>query len=187
MLRQKRDESDVLIIDASKDFEKVGKNNQLRSSDIRRIVDTVTARRTVEGYSRLVEKDEIRANDYNLNIPRYVDSSEPAETWDLYASMFGGIPIQEIDALGQYWEALPGLREELFAADNAHCARSRCEEVAAAVRENGSVCDYIARYQTAPTARLDAHRRLGARRCFQRRGVGGRRGVPACGAVLLGR
>ena len=149
VLRQKRDESDVLIIDASKDFEKVGKNNQLRSSDIRRIVDTVTARRTVEGYSRLVEKDEIRANDYNLNIPRYVDSSEPAETWDLYASMFGGIPIQEIDALGQYWEALPGLREELFAADNAHCARSRCEEVAAAVRENGSVCDYIARYQTA--------------------------------------
>ena len=60
VLRQKREESDVLIIDASKGFEKVGKNNQLRSSDIRRIVDTVTARQTVEGYSRLVTKEEIR-------------------------------------------------------------------------------------------------------------------------------
>lgn len=149
VLRQKRDESDVLIIDASKDFEKVGKNNQLRSSDIRRIVDTVTARQTVEGYSRLVKKDEIRANDYNLNIPRYVDSSEPAESWDLYASMFGGIPIQEIDALVKYWEALPGLREELFAAENAHCVRSRCEDTTALVRENESVKSYIARYQTA--------------------------------------
>lgn len=104
------------IIDASKGFEKVGKNNQLRSSDIRRIVDTVTARQTVEGYSRLVTKEEIRDNDYNLNIPRYVDSSEPAETWDLYASMFGGVPVQEIDALSKYWEALPGLRGELFDA-----------------------------------------------------------------------
>ena len=136
VLRQKRDESDVLIVDASKDFEKVGKNNQLRSSDIRRIVDTVTARRTIEGYSRLVGKDEIRANDYNLNIPRYVDSSELTETWDLYASMFGGIPVQEIDALSKYWEALPGLREALFTANNGHCARMACEDVADAIQGN---------------------------------------------------
>ncbi len=146
MLRQKRDESDVLIIDASKDFEKVGKNNQLRSSDIRRIVDTVTARRTIEGYSRLVGKDEIRANDYNLNIPRYVDSSELTETWDLYASMFGGIPVQEIDALSKYWEALPGLREALFTANNGHCARMACEDVADAIQGNEAVEGYVARY-----------------------------------------
>ena len=146
VLRQKRDESDVLIIDASKDFEKVGKNNQLRSSDIRRIVDTVTARRTIEGYSRLVGKDEIRANDYNLNIPRYVDSSEPTETWDLYASMFGGIPVQEIDALSKYWEALPGLREALFTANNGHCARMACEDVADAIQGNEAVEGYVARY-----------------------------------------
>ena len=149
VLRQKRDESDVLIVDASKDFEKVGKNNQLRSSDIRRIVDTVTARRTIEGYSRLVGKDEIRANDYNLNIPRYVDSSEPTETWDLYASMFGGIPVQEIDALSKYWEALPGLREALFTANNGHCARPACEDVADAIQGNGAVEGYVARYHAA--------------------------------------
>ena len=146
VLRQKRDESDVLIVDASKDFEKVGKNNQLRSSDIRRIVDTVTARRTIEGYSRLVGKDEIRANDYNLNIPRYVDSSELTETWDLYASMFGGIPVQEIDALSKYWEALPGLREALFTANNGHCARMACEDVADAIQGNEAVEGYVARY-----------------------------------------
>lgn len=149
VLRQKREESDVLIIDASKDFEKVGKNNQLRSSDIRRIVDTVTARQTVEGYSRLVAKEEIRNNDYNLNIPRYVDSSEPTETWDLYASMFGGVPVQEIDALGKYWEALPGLREELFDVVNGHCAQPRCADIADAVWGHESVVDYMGRYEDA--------------------------------------
>ena len=70
VLRQKRTESDVLIVDASKGFEKAGKSNRLRASDIRRIVDVVDARQTVEGFSRLVGKEEIRANDYNLNIPR---------------------------------------------------------------------------------------------------------------------
>lgn len=149
VLRQKREESDVLIIDASKDFEKVGKNNQLRSSDIRRIVDTVTARQTVEGYSRLVAKEEIRNNDYNLNIPRYVDSSEPTETWDLYASMFGGVPVQEIDALGKYWEALPGLREELFDVVNGHCAQPRCADIANVVWGHESVVDYMGRYEDA--------------------------------------
>ncbi|MEC4183854.1 type I restriction-modification system subunit M [Adlercreutzia sp. R21] len=149
VLRQKREESDVLIIDASKDFEKVGKNNQLRSSDIRRIVDTVTARQTVEGYARLVTKEEIRDNDYNLNIPRYVDSSEPTETWDLYASMFGGVPVQEIDALGKYWEALPGLRGELFDATNGHCAQPRCADIADVVWGHESVVGYMGRYEDA--------------------------------------
>lgn len=149
VLRQKREESDVLIIDASKGFEKVGKNNQLRSSDIRRIVDTVTARQTVEGYSRLVTKEEIRDNDYNLNIPRYVDSSEPAETWDLYASMFGGVPVQEIDALSKYWEALPGLRGELFDAANGHCVQPRCSCIADVVWGHESVVNYVSRYKDA--------------------------------------
>lgn len=115
VLRQKRPESDVLIVDASKGFEKDGKNNRLRASDIKRIVDTVTGRLTVDKYSRLVSKQEIRDNGYNLNIPRYVDSSEPPETWDLYSSMLGGIPKAEIDALSPWWDAFPGLRESLFA------------------------------------------------------------------------
>ena len=74
VLRQKRANTDVVIIDASKGFEKAGKNNVLRACDIKKIVDTVTARATIEKYSRAVSRDEIRANDYNLNIPRYVQS-----------------------------------------------------------------------------------------------------------------
>lgn len=80
VLKQKRDNNDVLIIDASKGFVKEGKNNKLRASDIKRIVDTVAARVSIQKFSKVVSRDEIRQNDYNLNIPRYVDSSESAKT-----------------------------------------------------------------------------------------------------------
>ena len=114
VLRQRRDQTDTLIIDASKGFEKVGKNNKLRASDIKRIADTVLNRSDRSAYSRRVPREEIRSNSYNLNIPRYVDSAESAESWDIHAAMFGGIPQSEIDLLAPYWEALPGLRETLF-------------------------------------------------------------------------
>ncbi|WP_288070546.1 type I restriction-modification system subunit M [Adlercreutzia caecimuris] len=149
VLRQKRTESDVLIVDASKGFEKAGKSNRLRASDIRRIVDVVDARQTVEGFSRLVGKEEIRANDYNLNIPRYVDSSELTETWDLYSTMFGGIPRAEIDALDTWWQALPGLRDALFASGNDHAASLRVDNLSEAVACNEAVRSYIKRYQDA--------------------------------------
>ncbi len=149
VLRQKRTESDVLIVDASKGFEKAGKSNRLRASDIRRIVDVVDARQTVEGFSRLVGKEEIRANDYNLNIPRYVDSSEPTETWDLYSTMFGGIPRAEIDALDTWWQALPGLHDALFASGNDHAASLRVDNLSEAVACSEAVRSYIKRYQDA--------------------------------------
>ena len=114
VLKQRRSNTDVLIVDASKGFEKVGKNNKLRSSDIKRIVDVVLHRETVDKFSRLVTRDEIRSNDYNLNIPRYVDSSEKAESWDIYASMFGGVPAAEVEDLGVYWDAFPALKSALF-------------------------------------------------------------------------
>ena len=114
VLKQKRENTDVLIVDASKGFEKIGKNNKLRTSDIKRIVDTVISRADIDKYSRKVSREEIRKNEYNLNIPRYVDSSEQAEKWDIYASMFGGIPISEIDELNKYWNALVGLKNVLF-------------------------------------------------------------------------
>ncbi|PRQ11648.1 type I restriction-modification system subunit M [Corynebacterium sp. 13CS0277] len=104
----------VLFIDASKGFSKIGKKNELRHRDIRKIVDTVTERRSEDKYSRLVSRQEIQDNGYNLNIPRYVDSSEPVENWDIYATMFGGIPQHELDQLDTYWDALPGLRESIF-------------------------------------------------------------------------
>lgn len=116
ILKKERLETDVLIVDASKGFVKDGKDNALRARDIRKIVDTVLERKNVEKYSRNVPRDEIRGHEYNLNIPRYIDSSLPAETWDIYASMFGGVPEHEIDGLHSYWDALPGLREKLFSS-----------------------------------------------------------------------
>ncbi len=161
VLRQNRPESDVLIVDASKGFEKDGKNNRLRSSDIRRIVDVVDSRSTVEGFSRLVSKDEIRENDYNLNIPRYVDSSDPVEAWDLYASMFGGIPLAEIDDLGRFWQAFPGLRESAFGSDDGHCARLCVDDLKEAVLDHDAVKAYFTRYDEAFGAlRADVARKL---------------------------
>ena len=118
LLRQKRENNDVLIVDSSKYFEKSGKSNVLRASDIKRIRDVVVSRKTIDKFSRTVSLEEIRANDYNLNIPRYVDSSEPTETWDLYASMYGGIPKSELSRFDVYWKNFPNLKKKLFNEKN---------------------------------------------------------------------
>ena len=114
VLKPTKKTDDVLIIDASKYFTKEGKQNKLQASDIKRIVDTVIERKTVNKFSRVVSKDEIRNNDYNLNIPRYVDSSEDAENYDIYASVIGGIPKNEVEKYKAEWKAFPSLQNELF-------------------------------------------------------------------------
>lgn len=114
VLKQKRANGDVLIVDASKHFAKEGKNNKLQASDIKRIVDTVINREDHDKFSKVVEKQVLRDNGYSLNIPRYVDSSAAAESWDLHATMLGGIPNSEISNLEEYWQALPKLRSALF-------------------------------------------------------------------------
>lgn len=144
VLRQKRQGSDVLFVDASKGFAKEGKNNKLRACDIKKITDVVIARTTVPGFSRLVPKTELqgKANDYNLNIPRYVDSSEPPESWDLYASMFGGIPLSELDALADFWRAFPNLRAALFTLDGTPYAQPKADDLAVAVRQHPEVTKF---------------------------------------------
>ncbi|HWL43225.1 MAG TPA: type I restriction-modification system subunit M [Ilumatobacter sp.] len=106
----------VFMIDASKGFEKDGPKNRLRSQDIHKIVDTFTKQVAIERYSRLVPMSEIAdaKNDFNLNIPRYIDSSEPEDLQDLHAHLHGGIPERDIDALHAYWDAFPSLRTTLF-------------------------------------------------------------------------
>ncbi len=132
VLKQKRANTDVLIIDASKGFTKVGKNNMLKASDIKRISDTVAARKEVSKFARVVSRDEIRKNEYNLNIPRYVDSSEAPESWDIYASMFGGIPKTEIEELSAYWQTFPELKMDLFTNDpgeHVHIAEGNVKDI----------------------------------------------------------
>ena len=106
----------VFMIDASKGFMKDGAKNRLRSQDIHKIVDVFNKQTEIERYSRMVPLAEIAdpKNDYNLNIPRYIDSSEPEDIQDLHAHLHGGIPDRDIDALGDYWEAFPSLRATLF-------------------------------------------------------------------------
>ena len=150
VLRQKREESDVLFIDASKGFTKVGKTNKLMASDIKRIVDAVAARpKSIEKFARLVSKEEIRRNGYNLNIPRYIDSSETPETWDIYATMFGGIPNHEIDLLEAYWAAFPGLRGILFASDGTPYSTLAVPNVKEAIEGSEDVRAFAAAHQAA--------------------------------------
>lgn len=141
VLKQHRDNDDVLIIDASKGFVKDGKSNKLRACDVRRIADCIRDRKTIAGYARVVSRDEIRENGYNLNIPRYVDSSEAAEQFDIYATVFGGIPQSEIDGLSRYWDALPSLRAQLFAnkADGSPYADVAVNDLTAAIEANADV------------------------------------------------
>ena len=149
VLKQRRSNTDVLIVDASKGFIKDGKNNKLRASDIKRIVDVVTKRESVQKFSRVVSRDEIRNNDYNLNIPRYVDSSEAAESWDIYASMFGGLPLSEIDELKEYWFAFPELKTALFENTSSAYCSLKIENIKKAIKEHPDVCSFEKKYRDA--------------------------------------
>ncbi|WP_237742164.1 type I restriction-modification system subunit M [Arthrobacter sp. CAL618] len=106
----------VFMIDGSKGLLKDGNKNRLRSQDMHKIVDVFTKQQEVDRYSRMVPLAEIGspANDYNLNIPRYIDSADPEDIQDLYAHLHGGIPNRDIDALSASWDAFPELRRELF-------------------------------------------------------------------------
>lgn len=162
VLKQHRMNDEVLIIDASKGFVKDGKQNKLRACDIKKIADTVRDRKTIKGFSRTVSRDEIRQNAYNLNIPRYVDSSEEAERYDIYATMFGGIPNSEIDELQKYWEALPSLRSDLFVPEtDKPYSQLRSEDTKSIIDNNKDVNVFKERFDEAFIGFADAmHKRL---------------------------
>jgi type I restriction enzyme M protein len=106
----------IFMVDASKGFMKDGPKNRLRAQDIHRIVDTFTRQLEAPGYSRMVPLAEISdpKNDFNLNLPRYIDSSEPEDKQDIDGHLRGGIPDRDLDALDRYWQVLPGVRLLLF-------------------------------------------------------------------------
>ena len=106
----------IFMIDASKGFIKDGKKNRLREQDIHKIVDIFTRQVELPRYSRLVPVAEIsdQKNDYNLNLPRYIDSTEPEDLQDIDGHLRGGIPQRDVDALDRYWKVIPGVRTALF-------------------------------------------------------------------------
>lgn len=118
------DGQSIFMIDASKGFIKDGNKNRLRHQDIHKIVDVFNKELIIKGYSRKVEIQTIIANEYNLNIPRYIDSSEAEDLHDLSAHLKGGIPKRDIDALKNYWDVLPNVRASLFEKERE--AYGRC-------------------------------------------------------------
>src|SRR5437879_7111717 len=106
----------IFMIDASKGFMKDGNKNRLRAQDIHKIVDTFTRQAEIPKYSRMVPLAEISdpKNDFNLNLPRYIDSTEPEDLQDIDAHLRGGIPERDVDDLESYWQVLPAVRSILF-------------------------------------------------------------------------
>jgi type I restriction enzyme M protein len=104
----------IFLLDASKGFIKDGPKNRLRAQDIHKIVDTFTRGLDLPRYARTVPLAEIEANDFNLNLPRYIDSTEPEDTQDIDGHLRGGIPLRDLDGLANYWEVLPAVRAALF-------------------------------------------------------------------------
>lgn len=117
----------IFIIDASKGFIKDGNKNRLRAQDIHKIVDAFNREQEIPRFSRMVPLSEIAANDFNLNIPRYIDSSDPEDLHDLSGHLAGGIPNRDIDALSAYWKIFPTLRKDLFEPARPGYSKARVE------------------------------------------------------------
>lgn len=150
VLKKNRSNDDILIIDASKGFVKEGKNNKLRARDIKKIVDCYESRADIEKFSRKISRDEIRKNDYNLNIPRYVDSSEEADKVDVYATMFGGIPTAEIEhECSKEFNAFRTLKNELFTISDMPYVQAKTDSVKETIENNDDVVKFKNEFKLA--------------------------------------
>jgi type I restriction enzyme M protein len=138
----------IFMIDASKGFMKDGNKNRLRHQDIRKIVDVFNGQIALDRYSRMVPVAEIEANDYNLNIPRYIDSTEPEDLQDIEAHLKGGIPERDVEGLSAYWAVCPTLKDKLFspASRPGYCTlRVEAAEIKKTIHSNPEFRDYTHR------------------------------------------
>jgi type I restriction enzyme M protein len=152
----------IFMVDASKGFVKDGNKNRLREQDIHKGVDVFNRQLELPRYSRMVPVAEIAdpTNDYNLNIPRYIDSSEPEDLHDLDAHLRGGIPNRDLDALDSYWEVLPSLRAQLFErGDSPGYSRAKVEtrEVKATILKHPEFDAYLEKVEVTFSSWRAAH------------------------------
>lgn len=117
ILSKNRPASDVLFVDASKCFKKDKNQNVLRESDVQRIFDAVQERKDIPHFAKLVSKERIIQEEYNLNIPRYVFSETEDEQYDLYSLMTGLISDEELSCYDEYWNKFPALKSKLFSKE----------------------------------------------------------------------
>lgn len=155
----------VFLIDASKHFIKDGNKNRLRERDIHKIVDTFVKQIDTPGYARLVDFEEIKKNEFNLNLPRYIDSTEAEDIQDIDGHLRGGIPVRDVDALQRYWAVCPSLRKALFNENRAGYLVLAVEKSAikATIYEHpefaafiGGMNDHFATWRTASVKALKA-------------------------------
>jgi type I restriction enzyme M protein len=151
----------IFMIDASQGFMKDGPKNRLRARDIHKIVDAFNRRLELPKYSRMVSTAEIEKNDFNLNLPRYVDSSEPEDLQDIEGHLKGGIPEADVDALESYWKLCLGLRKALFKPKRPGYLDLTVDQAAikSAIYEHPEFVAFIA----GLTAHFDAWRRRTAK------------------------
>lgn len=114
VLRKQRTSDDILFIDASQGFIKPSKQNVLRERDLKKILDVIENRKSVENFAKLVSKKEIIENDYNLNIPRYVNAKPKQDTYDLYSTMSGEVINDELKVFDDFWNAFPNVKSLLL-------------------------------------------------------------------------
>lgn len=136
----------IFMIDASRGYVKDGNKNRLRERDIYRIITTFNEQITTDPkYARFVPNDEIeKKNEYNLNITRYIDSTDPEDIQDIYAHIHGGIPAVDIDSLSKYWDVFPSLKAELLTAisEKYYSLNVEHENIRQTIYKNAEFSDY---------------------------------------------
>ncbi len=139
----------IFMIDASRGFKKDGNKNRLRERDIHKIVDVFKGQLEIPKYSRFVSREEIEENDYNLNIPRYIDSQEEEDIQDVRAHLVGGIPNRDIDDLGKYWSVYPNLKTRLFSSNGEGYSKLtvKTEEIKATIFSHPDFVKYAQEVQ----------------------------------------
>lgn len=145
-LNAKGDQGGVLFINADREYREGKAQNHLRPEDIDKIVHAYRAGHTIPAYARRVPVSEIKAEDYNCNIRRYVDNAPPPEPHDVRAHLHGGVPVSEVDALAHFWQNYAGLRESCFvprAAPKANRTQVPYADFSPALQDKRAIADHV--------------------------------------------
>ena len=151
----------IFMIDASKGFIKDGNKNRLREQDVHKIVEVFNKQLEIPKFSRMVSVEEIERNEYNLNIPRYIDNQEEEDIQDIAAHLQGGIPAADIDALQKYWDVYPTMKESLFkinGQDGYYDLKVEKEKIKEAVFEHQEFILYSEEINTIVNGWAERHR-----------------------------
>jgi len=151
----------IFMIDASKGFIKDGNKNRLREQDVHKIVEVFNKQLEIPKFSRMVSVEEIESNEYNLNIPRYIDNQEEEDMQDIAAHLQGGIPAADIDALQKYWDVYPTMKESLFkinGKDGYYDLKVEKEKIKEAVFEHQEFILYSEEINTIVNGWAERHR-----------------------------